>query len=326
MRDYGRWESERVFLGLKGTPSPKDWVFACPADTFSWVVCAFPYISQAILQSTFRFNSYAFNAANSFTMYSPATGRVTSPGIAGSRMSSVQAPAKTGLVADFPALVPYSWPQPVRKAPACNSRDMVSFVDGHASFIKIYWDAKNRGFAHCEAPGCRVLRRHSTHPVRRGGRGSAAVGFTLIELLVVIAIIVIPAALLLPAISAAKTKAQSMVCVNNLKQLQTCWLMYVNDNSGFVPPNKSRLVGGVWRSSPDSWIGNGSARFDSSFDNIRQGLLFKYDYNHSLAICHCPGDHSMVAGHPGVFRTRSGAGVEVCPCVRLGAGASLSRL
>jgi prepilin-type N-terminal cleavage/methylation domain-containing protein len=145
----------------------------------------------------------------------------------------------------------------------------------------------------------------SMPPARRGPEGSSAGGFTLIELLVVIAIIAILAALLLPAISAAKIKAQSMVCVNNLKQLQTCWLMYVNDNNGSVPPNQSRLVGGVWRSSPDSWIGNSSAPFDSSFDNIRQGLLFKYDYNRSLAIYHCPGDHSMVAGHPGVLRTRS---------------------
>ena len=60
-------------------------------------------------------------------------------------------------------------------------------------------------------------------------------GFTLIELLVVIAIIAILAAILLPVLSAAKAKAKTASCANNEKQIITGYLMYADDNNGWLP-------------------------------------------------------------------------------------------
>ena len=134
--------------------------------------------------------------------------------------------------------------------------------------------------------------------------------FTLVELLVVIAIIGILAALLLPALARAKSRVNSVVCLNNLKQQQISWHLYAGDNDDAAAPNNSfysiSQPGSTdtpsLSESGASWC-PGVAPTDTTFANLESGVLFPY--NRAPGIYHCPADQSTVTGNSALLRTRS---------------------
>ena len=123
-------------------------------------------------------------------------------------------------------------------------------------------------------------------------------GFTLIELLVVIAIIAILAAMLLPALSAAKKKAQGSYCMNNTKQLTLGWIMYQGDNQENLMP-----IGAAIDQTLNymDWTSSG---LNTNTSGLNGPTALLASYVPSFAVYKCPSDTFQSGQNPGP-RTRS---------------------
>jgi prepilin-type N-terminal cleavage/methylation domain-containing protein/prepilin-type processing-associated H-X9-DG protein len=117
-----------------------------------------------------------------------------------------------------------------------------------------------------------------------------AKGFTLIELLVVIAIIAILAAMLLPALAAAKSRAMGIKCMNNSKQLMLGWILYAGDNKEGLVSSLDQGGTGFYNGRPVWMKGDAqTAPYSYQITTLTNSPLYNY-VGKSPSLFKCPAD------------------------------------
>jgi len=107
------------YLGLSGPASPNEKVFVCPSDP---IMCTL--VGHA-------FTSYTFNG------YEVGPGAI--PRITGQKLGAIKNPAKAALAGEWPAFFGGSW-HPLAGGDHPDLQNVLTFVDGHVAFVKIYWN------------------------------------------------------------------------------------------------------------------------------------------------------------------------------------------
>ena len=151
------------------------------------------------------------------------------------------------------------------------------------------------------------VRSNSCNSCRVGGFSAPA--FTLIELLVVIAIIAILAALLLPALTKSKAKAQGIMCMNNMRQLTLAWIQYAHDNNDRIPYASAKGSPGPPDAATDPYVWvtgliDSNPANPSNWDlgaDIKKSPLWPYCGN-AAGIWKCPADSSTIVPASGPFK------------------------